>query len=306
VLFTALRIDHACAIFDSWAQKTLGLRKALMGLDFHGFQFLRYVHENFGDFGSTLTLGRQEVHLSPTDKRILKSFDLEYKWLEEILLGYLGSSQVDSLDYSDYECASIIHDLNSPIDNQKKFHTVVDLGTLEHVFDIKTSISNIIKLVENDGLIIHVLPANNYSGHGFYQFSPELFLSLYKEKNGFCDTQVLLAEMNQRSKWYKVLPLKPGERLNLASKNFMIVLVVTRLKERAKNLEVFQSDYESLWKDEVPDFSMKKNQAQLRRKIVSKIRSITPNLFQKNGQIPDSFILNHLNPGVKTIMPPLN
>ena len=158
-------------------------------------------------------------------------------------------------------------------------------------------------MVENDGLIIHVLPANNYSGHGFYQFSPEMFFSLYKAKNGFYDTQVLLAELNHRQKWYRVLPLKPGERLNLANKNFMIVMVITRLKQPKKDLEVFQSDYESLWRDETSNSSPEMTYFHLLRIVSSKIRSITPNLFQKSGHIPKSFMLNHSNPGVEAVKP---
>ena len=45
-------------------------------------------------------------------------------------------------------------------------------------------------LCKNGGTIIHSLPSNNNCGHGFWQFSPELFFSLYNEKNGFKNNEM--------------------------------------------------------------------------------------------------------------------
>ena len=73
----------------------------------------------------------------------------------------------------------------------EKFDTIIDFGTSEHIFNVVENLSNISKFCKNNGIILHSLPANNNCGHGFWQFSPELFFSLYSENNGFSDTEFL-------------------------------------------------------------------------------------------------------------------
>ena len=49
----------------------------------------------------------------------------------------LGAKSIDSIDFSDYENASIIHDLNIDLPNnlENKYSLVLDWGTLEHFFN---------------------------------------------------------------------------------------------------------------------------------------------------------------------------
>ena len=58
------------------------------------------------------------------------------RWCEPMLLKYFGARKVESIDNSTYEGATYIHDMNKVIPD--KFHcsydTVIDAGTLEHVF----------------------------------------------------------------------------------------------------------------------------------------------------------------------------
>lgn len=96
---------------------------------------------------------------------------------------------VRSLDLSDFEKADIIHDLNKPLPDELKgkFLTVIDSGTLEHVFDVRQGFRNAAELLAPGGRVIHISPANNYMNHGFWQFSPTM-LHDYYEANGFIDT----------------------------------------------------------------------------------------------------------------------
>ena len=52
------------------------------------------------------------------------------------------------------------------------------------IFFISPTNPGAIKLTKIGGMIIHALPANNFCGHGFWQFSPELFYELYSPENG--------------------------------------------------------------------------------------------------------------------------
>jgi len=55
----------------------------------------------------------------------------------EPFLKSLGAREVDSIDASDYESATIIHDMNLPVADQHKtaFDVVLDGGSLEHIFN---------------------------------------------------------------------------------------------------------------------------------------------------------------------------
>jgi SAM-dependent methyltransferase len=105
----------------------------------------------------------------------------------EALFKYFGAKEVQSLDMSDHENATVIFDLNSldlPGKLYEKFDVVYDGGTIEHVFNIVNAFKNIANMVRKGGIIIHHTPANNYTNHGFYQPSPTLFKDFY-EANGF-------------------------------------------------------------------------------------------------------------------------
>ena len=49
-----------------------------------------------------------------------------------------------------------------------KFSCVLDGGTLEHVFNFPQAIKNAMEIVAIGGHFLGVVPANNFSGHGFY------------------------------------------------------------------------------------------------------------------------------------------
>ena len=93
----------------------------------------------------------------------------------DVLFEYLGADSTCAMDASAYEGADILHDLNLPVHGSLfgSFDTVFDGGTLEHVFNFPVAISNVQRMLKN-GLFISVNGANNFLGHGFYQFSPEL------------------------------------------------------------------------------------------------------------------------------------
>jgi hypothetical protein len=101
------------------------------------------------------------------------------------------SIEESSLDFNSAEGANIICDLNQPVpsDMRKKFDIVIDGGTLEHIFDIRTAFENIFSLVAVSGFIIHINPLNNWINHGFYQISPGLIIATHKV-NGFSPEEI--------------------------------------------------------------------------------------------------------------------
>lgn len=243
-----------------------------MGLDFHGLSFMRYARK-FRAFDATVTIARQEIHLNEVVARRVLRNPVRYsheKYCDGVLQEHFGASSVDSIDMSDFEDATIIHDMNQPVsaENEGRFDTLIDAGCLEHVFAINTALANCSRLVRPGGQILHVLPANNYCGHGFWQFSPELFFSLYSERNGYRETEVFVCDYLDHRHWYRVRPPQGGVRVNILSSSELYVMVRTVRGEAFAQTDVQQSDYAYEWSNSVRDDSPVPTPAGLRGQIM--------------------------------------
>lgn len=216
------------------------------------FKLLKNTYDKYGEFKETLTIGRQGLH---TPKHIVEAIlnvtgVEQTEFADDVLTKFLGSSSVDSVDFSNYEGASIVMNMGKPIDDtiNRKFDTIIDGGCLEHIFEITTALKNVSKLCKVGGTILHVLPANNQCGHGFYQFSPELFFSLYSEVNGYSDTEVFLGDTTNPNWTVQIPPPALGQRHDISHPNPLYVMVRTKLvRESFLHEEVQQSDYSYIW-----------------------------------------------------------
>lgn len=226
-----------------------------MGLDFHAVNFLRYAHR-YGGFGEAITIARQELHVNRMVLEgllPLRDTYVQSAYCEELLKGYFGAASVESVDNSDYEQATHVHNMNDPLPNVLKgrYDTVMDIGCLEHVYNAPQALLNCSMLCRPGGQIIHVLPTNNYCGHGFWQFSPELFFSLYSSKNGYRDTEVFVADFTCKKQWFKVRPPSNGTRVNILSDAELYVMVRTvKAGSDVSHADVQQSDYVFEWENE--------------------------------------------------------
>ena len=104
--------------------------------------------------------------------------------LNDILRNF-GLTDVRTMDYFDKR-ADIVQDMNHPIDESLKgaFSTVIDIGSLEHVFDTKQCLWNLFRLLKVHGYLLLHTPCNGYFNHGFHTFSPECIIRAV-EMNGF-------------------------------------------------------------------------------------------------------------------------
>ncbi len=171
----------------------------------------------------------------------------------EAFFRLLGAQTIDSMDASAFEGASIVHDLNRPIDASlhERFSMIFDGGTLEHIFDVPRAIQNCMSMLSAGGSFIQVAPANNFMGHGFYQFSPELLFQVFSSSNGFRVVVMLLQEDVRGGKSYVVAsPSLVGKRVQLTNRLPTYVCTIAR---REKIVPLFaeppaQSDYASAWR----------------------------------------------------------
>jgi hypothetical protein len=224
-----------------------------VGIGHHELQFLRFAAKH-AQFGRVATIGRQGLGL---DKKVVCSLigvGTEYKhekYCDSLLLQHFGATCVDSWDYSDYEGASHIADLNKPLDEGvSTYDTVIDAGSLEHVYNAPQALRNVSELCCDGGQILHSLPGNNFCGHGFWQFSPELFFSLYSESNGYAQTRVFLASEYRTDTWYEVAKPEHGQRANVMSFTPTFVLCRTVKARKSCHDSVQQSDYIHIWQQD--------------------------------------------------------
>ena len=223
-----------------------------MGLDKHSAQFLLNQKLCGVQFGRVLTLGRQSVYMPNHHYQAqLQALGVEQKqneYADSFFTG-LGATSVDFMDVSDYEGANVIHDLNQPIplNLAESYDCVFDGGALEHVFNFPVALKNCMALVRPGGHLIIITTCNNYAGHGFYQFSPELFYSALSAVNGYGVIQMLIVQKNQ---WYAVAnPGEVGARIELINNEPTLLFMTAK---RVASVPIFatwpqQSDYTTRW-----------------------------------------------------------
>lgn len=235
-----------------------------MGLDINGVKFLLHSRRNGISFAQTAMIGRQTMLIGKDEFAELMRTANENKAAErageftgegayaEPLLEYLGADEIVSFDASDYESASVVHDFNLPIGDEYKqrFSAVLDGGTLEHVFNYPQALMNCMEMLRVGGHFLAITPGNNYFGHGFYQFSPELFFRVFSEANGFEIERMLVFEEIPNCDWYEITdPDTVRERVPLVNSARSLLLVVARRTAVRTIFETVpqQSDYFAMW-----------------------------------------------------------
>ena len=231
-----------------------------MGIDNVAAKMLLLLRNEQGiDLQKTIILGRQHNYLGPLLRRKIhaefglskNSLPLDSVYADE-LLQILGVVKPDILDVSNYESANVIHDMNKPIPQElmEKYSTVIDIGTSEHVYNISQSLENLKSLCAPRGYVLMISPANNWLGHGFYQFSPELFFRAFGTPSGFEIRNLFLVKLRPfGSIWYELNdPKIMGRRGTIFTKRRCYVAVIaTKVSRSTSQSQPQQSDYESAW-----------------------------------------------------------
>jgi SAM-dependent methyltransferase len=254
-------------------------------------------------FNSTLTLGRLDCFMSSRDlQRIARLLPNDSEFVESVQRGEspaymddlfraMGASRVDAMDANDFEGATILQDLNEPLAAhlRSKYDAVVDAGTLEHVFNVPAAFKNAMDALKVGGHFFGTLPANNYCGHGFYQFSAEFFYRVFSGQNGFEMRKLFIAPAYIAGKWvdgpvFEVLdPEEVRGRVQIEGRRKMVFLVQARkMREEA----VFatwpqQSDYSAAWSPRSAcqhahddELTMLQSAVKTYRKIVNRIKGV--------------------------------
>jgi hypothetical protein len=223
---------------------------------------------------SMMTIGHQQLFLHPSEvTELLAAYRknagpqatsplLDYsfgEYFDRFCRDYLGVTRLEIIDYSSYEGATIIHDMNKPIPEklQDCFDVVLEAGSLEHIFNFPVAIANIMQMAKVGGTVFMTTPANNLCGHGFYQFSPELMFRCFSTENGFEAPRVVFLkavfpgiELTRTRGVFEVAdPATVGCRVGLRSKSPIMMMVQAKKTKHVRPFETtpLQSDYMMMW-----------------------------------------------------------
>jgi SAM-dependent methyltransferase len=265
----------SCLGYSAYDARYEALVTVKMGLAKSALRFIAREHRRKPFTGPILTLGRQ--HLLPTMDAIRALLISEGITPAVCLRGegtgidvasgigardkteprdvaffkLLGVIEVLALDFSPYEGAEIVHDLNRPAPEalHDRFDLIVDGGTTEHVFDVRQALTNIARMLKIGGRVIHISPANNWVNHGFYQFSPTLFYDYYGG-NGFVDLRGYIAEHDlylAGSRPWKFFEVGGGEGRLVSRQGLRTVFVAERASTSTADKVPIQSHYTQVY-----------------------------------------------------------
>lgn len=225
-----------------------------MGIDKHGLAFLEACRYLIKSPDSILTIGRLKIYATESAVRTyIPDRSIEpssIKYLDELLQHKFDCS-VDALDFSDYQGATILQDLNSPVPSELKnrFDLVIESGTLEHIMDFKRAAESLGEMTKVGGLMAIITPTNGYVGHGFYQINPDFFYAFFSPENGF-EVVTCLMKFAGSPSWFhhpnfaEDIGFRPEFRSRKYIRTFLLVKKVGASKAHVTN----SFDYEKIWK----------------------------------------------------------
>ncbi len=230
--------------------------------------------------GNVLTLGRQTIDMSFDEvielfkqegytppKNIINEATITYDKrtrhigdetnfiTDTLFFELLGIKNIVAMDVSKYESAEIIHDLNNPVPKElyNNFDFIIDGGTFDHIFDIKTAFENVVKMLKDGGRVLQWNAASNFTGTVYTSFGPDLFYDYYVV-NKFIDCKVYVVEVDsisQRNDW-DFYEFKGDEGFShFKSNNIQMILVLAEKGPvSTSNLMPVQSHYRdaNLWR----------------------------------------------------------
>lgn len=239
-----------------------------MGLTYHAVKMLKLAKAEGASFARVCQVGRQALVIHPKQRANLglgsaeiaiHDGDYQWPWADSFFRDELEAASLHTLDYSDYEGADLLHDLNQPLSSEHfgAMDVVIDGGTLEHIFHVPEALRSYMRLTKVGGRIFIFTPANDNCGHGFYQFSPEFFYRVFQESNGFEVLRMWLVThpfpsnfLSSKEKCYEIKdPAKVSDRVIISRSGPMMLMMEARKINENQPFAAapLQSDYLAEW-----------------------------------------------------------
>ncbi|WP_139837736.1 class I SAM-dependent methyltransferase [Roseovarius litorisediminis] len=237
-------------------------------MDYVLFDRLTELSTRFQPGGRTLMLGRQTFSIQSQYRQLYDQslercgikasrFDfLQKDGYAETLMRKLGFGEMEVMDFSDYEGAQILHDLNikPPKALEKQFDLIFDGGTIEHVFNTPVALEGVYRMLKPGGRFISANGLNGWYGHGMYQFNPELVWTFWKRA---CNCNVISCRAVPKDPLVGFDPVEfpdpahTGVRLKLYNQigpgRTYLYYEVEKTRQSHLPKYALQSDYETKW-----------------------------------------------------------
>jgi len=178
----------------------------------------------------------------------------------EKLMKFLGFGDIETMDFSDYEGATVLHDLNHlpPAELEEQFDFIFDGGTIEHVFNVPNALESIYRMLKPGGRFLSMNGFNGWMGHGMYQFNPELVWTFWRRACNckVIDCRAVPKELPQDT-GHTIMPdpAETGVRLKLAkgvgAGRVYLSYEIEKTPESHLPDFALQSDYETKWQGAV-------------------------------------------------------
>lgn len=201
--------------------------------------------------GRVLTLGRQTIAMNLEQSvRIMEAEDMSFNRpmvtndaiiTDKTFFSLMGINELDSMDISGHEGATIIHDLNYPVPERlyEQYDFIIDGGTFDHLFDLRTAFENVVSMLKPNGRILQWNAASNFVGESYLSFSPDLFYDYYIQ-NEFLDCVVYVAELDfidQKESWDLYIYDPDKTKHQFHTEKYLVVMV---LAEKGHNSTYFK------------------------------------------------------------------
>ncbi len=195
-----------------------------------------------------LTLGTLYPFVDKHEAKVLAQRGLRVdtpkeRFSQHMFVEVLGATSCHSLDVSEYQQSEIICNLNLPLPDRYigQYDIVFDGGTLEHLSNLPTAISNILGLLRKGGIYYFGVPCNNWVNHGFFQFSPTFFTDLCIDNP---DLELLELHVNTTQKYYDYPSQNPAfMRALFSSRRLLNVGGIIQKTGDHINLDLTQTKY---------------------------------------------------------------
>jgi SAM-dependent methyltransferase len=137
---------------------------------------------------------------------------------------------------------------------ERNVDVILDMGSLEHISNLPNALENYHRLLKPGGTIFFCNPANNYVGHGLFQFGPEFFYRLFDSVSGYravgCFIEKkLAAPLTSKNGFRSVIyrapdPATHARRLMFQNRSkAQILFLAQKIEHRPLSFDFVQSDY---------------------------------------------------------------
>lgn len=208
-------------------------------------------------------------------QKILTTNDRYYMSVKD-LFKMMSFEFCEILDAFPNEKPDILHDLNYPIDisYHDKYDLVIDIGTMEHVCDVRQALENVVMMVKTGGCVVLLLPmvTSPMIDSSFYLMNPPFFFDILSA-NGFNEFSAYINwlsmdshAMDQRTIWLEYIY---GDHVEVCRPSYYTQMMFLGIKVRRQETFVpvlqgfyvrYHSDEENDFGDDVTDGASKKTE----------------------------------------------